>query len=74
MRTFFPRSESEYWPTSLPGRAAIGVNYSCRLTMLTLGGSGHGSSFPTGGVDIPGAQIAEWPMLIRGPVGRSGTV
>ena len=67
------RSESEYWLTSLPGQAVIGVNDSCRLTMLTLGGSGHGTSFPTGGADIPRARLAGWPMLIRGPVGRSGT-
>ena len=57
-----------------PGKPrSIGVNDSCRLTMLTLGGSGHGTSFPTGGVDIPRARLAGWPMLIRGPVDRSGT-
>ena len=67
-----PRSESEYWLTGLPGQAAISVNYSCRLTMLTLGGSVYGTSFPTGGVDIPRARLAGWPMLIRGPIGRTG--
>ena len=68
------RSESEYWLTSLPGQAVIGVNYSCRLTMFTLGGSGYGTLFPTGGVGIPRARIAGWPTLIRGPVDQSGTV
>ena len=58
-----------------PGKPrSIGVNYSCRLTMFTLGGSVRGTSFPTGGVDIPRARLAGWLMLIRGPVDRSGTV
>ena len=77
--TLAPRSESEYWLTGLPGQATI----DRRQRFLPVDDAHSGrlwawdvvpnQPFPTGGVDIPRARLAGWPMLIRGPVGRSGT-